>query len=396
MADQLNVLDYSPVLLPSGDLDITQSLLHILANHVPAAGQFLPNSDRRQNAAVIHFPSLDGRRCYVITDTVALPGTKNVRLAAAAPFGARLELRRDASVDEPAAMFVSQKGPRAHSFENLILQGGGVRIHGSTAGPTVFRSCVFTAIPGFAIATLDPAVVRVTIANCQFVETDRGVQVLHRACDNWLIADNTTFVRLAGVGVDMRSSGVTLRDVRFESRQALEFGGTVADEPYIIIRSPPADQEGEWTGGLDEICSCRFGGEVGHDLRDPSTDETEEKPLLPGPPQYAIEIGPNEVGSIVTGMRIIGNWFLGRTHEPGPTPESALGAIRVHERLVESVAMGNFFRPYYGPLIVEDTASDGDARNLFVANALPKDATESTVFSAGAANWQVLPALPPP
>jgi len=67
-------------------------LLEII-QRVPNGGNFLAPSDRRQNAFVIYFPSLDGTRPYVLTRTIGLPGTKSIQLTASAPFGARIEVR---------------------------------------------------------------------------------------------------------------------------------------------------------------------------------------------------------------------------------------------------------------------------------------------------------------
>jgi hypothetical protein len=242
---------------------------------------------------------------------------------------------------------------------------------------------------------MSATVVGVTISNCQFVETDRGVGVLHKACDNWLIAENTTFVRLAGVGVEIHSSGVTVRDARFENRQPFKFGDDPGAEPYIHVASAPDDpyQTGEFTGGLNEISSCRFGGEVGQDFRAPGPD----RPLLPGPPPFAIEVGPSEVGQRVAGLRIMGNWFFGRTQDGGPNDTSAVGAIRLHEHLIDSIVTGNFFRPYHGPLIVEEQDPDSSALdhpNLFVGNVLPPDGDRASVFSRGGQNWRAVPDLP--
>jgi hypothetical protein len=297
---------------------------------------------------------------------------------------------------------VSQSGRRAHGFENLVFHRGGVELEGETVGPTAFGSCVFTGIPGFAVRTVSATVVGVTISNCQFVETDRGVGVLHKACDNWLIAENTTFVRLAGVGVEIHSSGVTVRDARFENRQPFRFGEAPSPDPYIRIESSPhePDLTNGFTGGLNEISSCRFGGEVGVDFRAPRPEPDpgrEPEGRLLGPPPFAIEVGPSEIGQRVAGLRIMANWFFGRVGQGGPNATSAAGAIRLYEHLIDSVVASNFFRPYDGPLIVEANEPDLAARkrpNLFVANILPPDADRATVFSLGGKNWQAVPDLP--
>jgi hypothetical protein len=195
---------------------------------------------------------------------------------------------------------------------------------------------------------------------------------------------------MAGVGVRINSSGVTLRDLRFESRQSTVYGQPDRDEPYVIVASA-----GAFTGGLVEISSCRFGGEVGQDFRDQDPKVT----LLPGPPRFAIEVGPTDNGEQVAGLHITGNWFFGRTGDGGPEESSALGAIRLREHLVDSVVMGNYFRPYFGPLIVEDNLprqSDLARPNSFVANSVPPGGGSSSVFSRGGRNWRSFPDPVPP
>jgi hypothetical protein len=395
--DVLAQFPVAPVALPDGGVDVTDVLVDII-RRIPDGGSFQPHSDRRQNASVIHFPTLDGTRPYVLTRTIGLPGTRSILLAASAPFGARIELRPDPILRDFPPAFVSHAGRRAHGFENLVFHRGGVELEGLTVGPTAFRSCVFTGIPGFAVRTVSDTVVGVSISNCQFVETDRGVGVLHRACDNWLIAENTTFVRLAGVGVEIHSSGVTVRDARFEDRQPFTFGEHAGAEPYIRVESAPdePDRTGEFTGGKSEINSCRFGGEVGVEFRAPRPAPAAPPKRLPGPPPFAIEVGPSEVGQRIIGLRIVGNWFFGRTQEGGPNAESAVGAIRLNEHLVDSVVTGNFFAPYYGPLIVEKQKPDSGALNhpnLFLGNILPQGANRASVFSRGGLNWQAVPDL---
>src|SRR6476646_5614938 len=82
------------------------------------------------------------------------------------------------------------------------------------------------------------------------------------------------------------------------------------------ITSPSPDDA--FSGGLVEVASCRFGGEVANDLRtDPPT-------LLPGPPRFAIEMGSTARGQTVTGVHVRDCWFFGRTDKQGPSDTSAL------------------------------------------------------------------------
>jgi hypothetical protein len=402
LPDWVNILDHVAAPAAGGAVDVTRALQDVVDHVVPAAHPFLPRSDRREHGGVVYFPSLSGGGHYVLTDTVTLPGDKSLRLLAGATMGARLrfvapdlpapgtvETELDGAGSKP--MFRVATGRRALSFENLILQGGGVRLDGGGVGPKVFRSCVFTDMDGWAIWTGGETVVDVTVDGCSFVETDRGIGVLHRACDNWLVHGNTTFVRLAGTGAYLASSGATLRDCRFESRQSRVPGGHVHDEPYVRITAP-AEQPLVFSGGHVELVSCRFGGEVGRDLR------VESKPLLPGPPAFAVEVGPSALSDTVHALRAHDCWFYGRRVESGPTLESARGAIGLHERVVDSVIAQNYFRTYFGPLVADEgpplTEHQRLRKNYFLANTLePKDDEPVQIFGNGAA-WTIVPNYP--
>lgn len=58
--DSFDVLAHFPVALPDGGVDVTDALLDIIYR-IPDGGSFLPHSDRRQNASVLHFPTWMGR-----------------------------------------------------------------------------------------------------------------------------------------------------------------------------------------------------------------------------------------------------------------------------------------------------------------------------------------------
>jgi hypothetical protein len=400
----LNILDFAPPAVPGEDVDVTVALSDAL-DAVPETNAFLP--DRSEHAQAIVFPSLEGQAAYVLREPVDIPGNKNVRLAASSPFGARIELRIPASSgeandSEPIPALRSCSGRRAHVFENLIFRGGGVVIgHKNLAvvGMTEFKSCLFTDIAhpdlAWAIKTCATGVVGVRILNCTFSQTDHGVGILNRACDNWIIGDNSRFVRMRGVGVEVRSSGVTIRDARFEDKLA----GAV-EQPYIRMRG-----DGGFDGGLSEITACRFGGEVGMDYFDKELE-------LDGPPRHVIELGPNTETDThdepIVAVLITRNRFLGRTRSAkaakaktpgGPTANSAVHALALMAPVRHTVVAENHFRRYFGALVLEPDSSVDRGRsnsNLFFGNAAEEQVTPNGVayqgvFSGGGASWKVWP-----
>jgi hypothetical protein len=211
--------------------------------------------------------------------------------------------------------------------------------------------------------------------------TGGGVLVGHNGCDNWLIGENSRFVRLGEAGVEIRSPSVHVRDARFESK--LE---TFGDKPYIKI----ADH-GRFNGGQCRISSCRFGGEKGQ--------------YLHGPPRYAIELAPDS-GKTITGVLIEGNWFFGHSSN-GQGEHSAKAAIRVGATARLCSVSGNFFRrSQYYTAVVDDASPPtppGPGVNSFTANAMDVPGTQdggsptrrlptrTEIFANGGTGWVVFP-----
>jgi hypothetical protein len=445
----MNILDFDPTPIGNGskDLDITGALVKALKTAVPTAHTIPAERVGNQtpvpglvveHATTIAFPSLEGGGAYVLLQPVGIPGNKNVRLAASSPFGARIELRQGSEAASatlergPRHAILSLSGRRAHVFENLIFRGGGVTIgelNRSVGGMTEFRSCVFTEMfdeetkpkrVKWAISTASRLVVGVRVLGCQFLQTDSGVGVLHSGCDNWIIGDNSTFVRMRGVGVEIHSSGVTVRDARFEDK--LSGGGP---SPYIRVTGTVG-----FDGGLSEITGCRFGGEVGEELEAPEDPENPAEPpndeqLLDGPPRHAIELGPNDPSDVpIAGVMITRNRFLGRTRPDrkefpnavgGPTPTSAAHAISLQAPVRHTIVAHNHFHRYFKALVEETSDSlltfrepppqaehkpHGPLKshsNLFVGNAIERQPIPNTddrgfqgVFSEGGQPWQQL------
>jgi hypothetical protein len=393
----VNVLDFPPcpevVVPPPGPglphpvpdrcIDATGAILRALDSIPPQReipGLF---ADRNYGGATLLFPPLPEGAGYVVNERVDVPGDRNVTLRASGPRGARIRLHPAPSGGASPYVFFSRGPRRVHRFEDLVFHGGGVLIESQARGSTDFLSCSFHGIDGWAIATDGRGVVGGRVLNCDFSDTPGGgVGILSTECDNWLIGDNTRFVRMGGIGVESRSPSVTIRQCEFEDKLT----GT-GEQPYIRLTG-----DASFVGGQSTVRGCRFGGEVGHI----GTVE------LDGPPRYAIELVPLAPSHTVTGVVIQGNWFFGRIpHEgeqPGPSDHSARAAILVADRVMHCLVTSNFFRRrFYLRGLIEDT-NPGDGRvNCFVANAvdLGPDAlrlpTRTDIFTGNGEGWEIFP-----
>jgi hypothetical protein len=371
--------------------DLTDALEQALARVPDNERRWGPSNDRTDHGGVIYVPSAPPSASWRITRRIDVPATKNVRILGDTTCSTRLEYIGQGN---HALFSRGQAGTRprrrAHVFENLTFHRGGVLIEGESRFFTDFMNCCFTGIDGFGVETQGPGVVGVRILSCEFAETHAGVGVRHRACDNWIVGDNTRFVRLRGVGLESHSSGITIRDARFETKQP---GG--GNEPHIRITGDPPDEaiDGDkpFTGGECEITGCRFGGEV--------ADETD------GPPAVAVDLRPTAATAMLE-MLVSRNRFNGRNG--GPTETSARHAISVAGRLRNSVVTGNYFDQYYGPLVQEDDpAGRGSVpSNYFVANAVKVSPEEGgdpvpvdRLLSGAGSGWVVdnpVASAPPP
>jgi hypothetical protein len=365
--------------------DLTNALEQAIAQVPDNENNWRPSTDRTDHGGVVYVPSAPPGESWRITHRVDVPATKNVRILGDTLCSTRLEYTGQghhaffsrARVPSPGQA-PPRRRRRAHVFENLTFHRGGALIEGDSRFFTDFLNCCFTEIDGFGVETGGRGVVGVRILNCEFAETNAGVGVLHRGCDNWIVGDNTRFVRLLDVAVESHSSGITIRDARFESKQN---GG--GDAPHIRITGDPPDPtiagDSTFTGGECEITGCRFGGEV--------ADGTD------GPPAVVVELQPTGAASVLE-MLISRNRFNGRIKEGngGPTETSARHAIAVAGRLRNSTVTGNYFDLYHGALIHEDNpAAPGSVpSNYFVANAVkgpPKQIDD--LLSGGGAGWVI-------
>jgi hypothetical protein len=425
IADALDVTTYRPlpeIQLAGGEtgVDVTSALRQALRD-APRIGRLpdldaedpgpLLTADRNDRAATILFPSLPAGFTYYLTQSVVIPGDKNLCLRAEPPRGTRIRTRKHGETSRsfggpsrPA--FISAAGPgagrRVHLFESLVLHGGGVGLQQDAKGFTGFTLCSFHNITTWAIETLGPGVVGVRIVDCEFSQmTGGGVRIGHSGCDNWLIGDNSRFARMGGVGVEIRSPSVHVRDARFEHK----LKGS-AHNPYIRVAdadnvNPPDPDEPDqeptrFSGGLTRISGCRFGGEVG---KDP-----------PGPPAYDIELSPDDPGSsTIIGVLIEGNWFFGRTAKvPDPDERSGVAAIRIGRNAHACSVSGNFFRAIQysaeGRLIDDRLVQPpppappftvNPGVNSFIGNAVQLStrrlATPADIFAGTGAGWSVLP-----
>jgi hypothetical protein len=341
------------------------------------------SGDRNVGGSTLLFPPLGEGVGYVVSEPVEIPGDRNVQLRAGGPRGARIRLH---PIPEGAPhVFLSRGRRREHRFESLVFHGGGVLIEAQARGSTEFLSCAFHAIDGWAIATTGQGVVGVRVLNCEFSETPGGgVGILHTDSDNWLIADNTRFVRMGGVGVESRSPTTTVRQCQFENKLT----GAGAN-PYVRLSG-----DALFGGGLCAVHGCRFGGEVGR------ADDVD----LDGPPRYAIELVPGPDKRTVTAAIIDGNWFFGRIPRRDgdeASDTSARAAILVADRAVHCVVNGNFFRRrFYSEGVIEDVSPGGGRVNCFVGNTLDlgpgvlRLPTRADIFTGSGSGWQVFPLAP--
>jgi hypothetical protein len=361
------------------DTDDDTLAIEYAINKIPKNVHFLGNtSDRIDHGYILYFPT--PLKAYRMTHPIHLPNDKNIRLLGDTIDSARIHYHKNPNDCSDNYAFVCEGGKRrAYVFENLYFHGGGVLLAGNGRNVTDFIGCGFTDIGDYGIKTAGRSIVGVRVMNCEFAETSGGVGILDRACDNWIIGDNTKFVRLDAIGVECHSSGVTIRDARFESKAAGHGAFPhIAFEPFEPDETPDPDNplpEPSFAGGLSEVTGCRFGSEVGT-----GTD---------GPPEFAIRLGPAVVSyGTMTGIMISRNRFL-RRGEGGPTTTSGYGAIRLTKAVKECVVMGNHFQEHTGPLIHEDYTGGNPRDNYFTANAIDTDKHKAGIFSGTATGWIV-------
>ncbi len=365
----------------------------------------------RDRGTTIVLPALSAGETYYIETPVRLPPGKNIRLTSTAPRGARIRAAEGLTETLIAGGADGPSGARfrSHIFEDLVFHRAGVLIEQGARGETAFRSCYFYGIDEpdgppapmttrWAIRTGGPGVVGVRIEDCTFAHgTGGGVLNGHRASDNWLIGDNSLFVRLGGPGVETRSPSVTIRNALFETKR-VGYG----DQPYIRV----ADSDG-YGGGLTRIVGCRFGGEKGQAHH--------------GPPKYCIELTP-DTGSVISAVQIEGNWFNGHApaqgadpdtceETPAGNPESALAAIRIGRTAHMVHIAGNYFKAfqYHGPVVDDAPPMNNPPPgvNTFSGNHLElrlwnpqacapllerRLPTREEIFTNGGAGWSIWPA----
>lgn len=384
-------------------VDATEALGEAIA--VAAALQPLPGTRTGRGFAAVGttivLPALPAGRAYAVDDTVELPATKNLLLRCESPRGVRI---RSLDVGRPIFRSGGPAGPetRAHGFENLVFHGGGVALAAGAAGRTTFRACSFHDVVGWCIATEGPGVSGVRIEDCEFADCPGGgVLVGHSGCEQWLIGDNCWFSLLGGVGVEVRSAAVTVRECRFEAKRR----GARA-QPHILVGSSLDTVDGVtpvFAGGYARITGCHFSGDV--------------VPGSGGPPSYCIELTPTAPAVAVTGVQIDANRFLGLTDGPDrdddPAP-AAVAAIRTPRRVHLCSVSDNYVRRFEYLRGVLDDALDpalgpaGGAAlgppgvNTFHGNGVhfssaskPRNAhvvaTKADLFTAGGIGWHVWP-----
>jgi len=326
-------------------LDVTDTLVAILAAAPERVGLASTSRDRSFVGTTIEFPRLPDGQPYVVQSTVHVPGNRNVRFRARSPRGARL---RPLDPAETKQLFVSHGGGRrVHVFEDLVFESAGIALAKDARGQTLVTRCAFHSIPAkrWAVRTLGTGVVGVHVAGCEFSEMEGGgVHVGHADCGDWLIGDGSLFERMGGVGLEIRSPSVHVRDARFEGKLL-----GAGHRPYIRIAGQPGNR-----GGLTVVSGCRFGGAAGGGLH--------------GPPSVAVEIDPH--GQAAFGVLVHGNAFLGH---PGTKASRHSADVAIH--LVKaahacSVTGNHFRRSQYRSGLIRDTSAAAAGANSFHANAV--------------------------
>jgi hypothetical protein len=272
---------------------------------------------------------------YRLARPVDVPGDRNVRFAGDSVRGARLRY-----VGAGAKMFRSGRGHRAHEWQDLVLQGGGIEFAADGRHHTAIRRCLFEGIDGYAIETSGPSALVYSEIDFNTFSNNRGhIRIAARDSDQILIHHNA-FLYSSDVDVVINSTGVLLSDNDFEIRaDALRHGA----KPYLQI-----DSIGAGTGRI-AVTRNRFGNEVaGAD----------------GPPREAVVIGPIDgwADTAVVGVHFDGNFFMGAN---APSSTQARSAIRLNAPIRHLRVSGNEFGSYFGALVEEPPSGLGAAAKSF-------------------------------
>lgn len=288
-----------------------------------------------------------------------IPADIPVRIVGCGPMAVRLKY-----TGSRGYMFLIKAGWRAVTFENLVFDGGGIAYEGGVRRHQAVINCVFQdCANGPAIRCLGQSVIDVAITRCWFNRCAGGISVDPHNSDLWLI-DHCAFNRNTDTDVVIGSSGVTLRDCRFEMRPTAN-----ADKPHIQI-----------TFGLCDVIRCSFGPDV-----EGSTF---------GPPKYPIVIGPlggrgaGTIGGVrIEGCRFYGMNPYGPTAEAYPDDDQAKAAIHLSKGLFQSHIVNNYWRRYATAFIHEDYASASSRDNVATGNVKDSLINEDPEFSGDATGW---------
>lgn len=364
MTVTIDILSLAPPPATATDLtpgrDITAALTTIIAG---ASGG---------EETIVEFPRLANNQVYLLSSAVVIPADRWIRLRARSPRGVVLQAK-----DNLAALLHTFTGSRPKVFEDLVFKRAGVVLDSESAlapaAPINISRCAFHGIPTdeWCIRT-NAKVSNVSIVECEFSAMGGGgVLVGHGGSRNWLIGDNTFFVRLDGPGVETRSGGVRIRDARFENRHSSK------DHPYLRIagddsQAPPVLVE-----------NCRFGGE--------------KEANSVGPPTNNVEIESKTIPVVITA-----SWFFGFTNtREADDFDAAVHAIKCAPDAHACAITANYFnqRTYDGALIDSANVRLGQP-SQFLGNAV-KLATGATspptlldIFGSTVTDWNVKPLTP--
>lgn len=287
-----------------------------------------------------------------------------VTLGCEVPFGARLKW-------EGVGNYMFSRGPGVHpttfGLENLVLEGGGVKLQ-TLAGMTTLRNLYFLYTPEYAISTegangvIYADIDRVFMFGCaggiNAAADTHAVMLIRRCLVNGVLSLPALRVATAGVRVD---------DFNFQGRHP-DFAGVpmVHVDPSL---HPVRDVR---------LMKARFGPEI----------ITASDPDMP-PARSSIVVGPlgSTSSALVQDLHILDCEFDGASPSG---PDSGLHAVELNCDTDGMVVDRCRFKPYGGPLILENyLAAGGRAANArWGASNTIYNTHQYPIFDKGGVGWR--------
>lgn len=313
---------------------------------------------RTKGGNTIYIPPPEEGASYHLATTVAIPGTKNVRITGAGPYSSTVTSDQDYA-------FRKEVSGNFKSFvvENMTFDGCGITVAPQARNHHQYSRLQFLTTPDYAIK-LEAAGgeggsgghVNGVISDCRFTDCYGAVICEGHQSDNWVISW-CSVTRSEKADFKIFSASWRIIGCAFEQRASAANGGD-QNEPNIHIGSSTAIAS-------VLIDDCRFGNEVGSGTE---------------PPRENIVIGllgTSEVG-VTPNIRITRNYFRGRAGSPSAT--SANAAIRLNKGLEFAYIAGNYFFNYYECLIqfAHANSHDGRGNRLDLHNHMPNNSDGAT------------------